>query len=175
MYCLRRRGRLMGEGGEIPQCSIKNVPLESLLIPTFMDLSSYHHLLKGFFYLVRNMAKENAVRQNKKALLLCGLRVGKPCSSRAGLKNDMQHLKNRDRKVLEKKKKNQFWLWNAPLFEVEPAPQLGSWRTRCNTLIFSYKNVSRSSSLWHCMCVPKGELPRAAKQKRGKFFIRKQI
>lgn len=38
----------MGEGGEIPQGSIKNVPLKSLLTPSFMDLNSYHHFLKVF-------------------------------------------------------------------------------------------------------------------------------
>lgn len=76
----------MGEGGDIPQCSIKNVPLESLLTPIFMDLSSYHHLFLCFVYFVRNTTKKEAVKQNKKASLLCSLRVGMPCSSRPGLK-----------------------------------------------------------------------------------------
>lgn len=172
MYCLRRRGRLMG-GGEIPLYSIKNGSIRKSVDSHFYGFEFLPSSFLCSVYFVRNTTKEEAVKQNKKSLLLCSFKIGKPCSSRPGLKKDMQRLKSRDRTALEKKKENKFWLWNESLFEVESAPQLGSWRMRYNTLIFSYENISQSSFIWHWIHVPKRELPITAKQKRGKFFIRK--
>lgn len=121
---------------------------------------------KCFVYLIRKATEEEAVKQNKRVLLLCACMVGKPCSSRAELKKWMQCLKSRDKTVLEKKKKSLVVEW-AIVWDgaSSTAGQLQD-EVQCNGF-HSYKNILQSS----CMHVPKGELPRTAKWAREENFL----
>ena len=64
----------------------------------------------------------------------------------------MQCLKSRYKRVLKKKKKRKIWLWNEPLSEMEPAPQLVSCRMTFNTMMFRYK-ISCRVLLYDIVCM----------------------